>query len=63
MQTTTYSTSINRAYDATCISSNTTTWRDDATKLAASQTAQPLVWLEKDKWGQWKVIDLRPVSQ
>lgn len=57
MKTTSYSTSINTA--ATAVSSATTGFQDDQTKLAFASTVPPLVWLEMDKWGQWKVIDQR----
>jgi hypothetical protein len=56
MKATNYTTSINTA--ATAVSSATTTWQDDQTRFAS--TAKPLVWLEMDKWGRWRVIDLRP---
>jgi hypothetical protein len=58
MQTTSYSTSVNRAYDATCVSSANTDFMDDATRLASSP--KPLCWDQVDKFGRWLTVDLRP---
>jgi hypothetical protein len=54
--TTTYTTSINSA--ATAVSSATTTWQDDQTRLAASP--RPICWDQVDKFGRWLTVDLRP---
>jgi hypothetical protein len=58
MQTTDYTTSVNRAYDATCVSSANSRWLSDQDKLAASP--KPLCWDRVDKFGRWLTVDLRP---
>lgn len=54
----TYCIPINTAATA----SDSKEWRSDQDKLAAAATVQPMVWQERNIWGRWVVVDLRPKS-
>ena len=53
----TYTISINTASTA----SDSTDWKSDQDKLAATSAIQPTVWDEAYNWG-WRTVDLRPKS-
>jgi len=41
--------------------SDSTDWKDYSTRLADAEAAHPpMVWSERDKWGSYRVIDMRP---
>ena len=52
-----YTVPINTASSA----SDSTDWKDYSTRLAEIEAAHPpMVWLERDKWGTYRTVDVRP---
>jgi hypothetical protein len=52
-----YTISINTSSSA----SDSTDWKDNSTRLAEIEAAHPpMVWSERDKWGSYRTVDVRP---